>query len=268
MAPIEGRTVFPHAEREAYYPRPHAAHNRPHAPREDRDHQEMNTSPSLLPFQLFDDQADVQIIERRLPHWSQAGAVPFITWRTLDSMPAAVLDKWHASRGEWLRQNGINPKDPDWRNRLQSLEPSLVREFLTSFWNRWHDDLDSGHGACVLRNPELAKIVADSLHHFDGVRYLMFDFVVITNHVHILAAFPNEESMLAQCESWKHFTATRINRQLDLRGRFWQQDGFDHLVRTERQFLYLCDYIATNPMRAGLRQGQYIHYSKLLQGRR
>jgi hypothetical protein len=32
------------------------------------------------------------------------------------------------------------------------------------------------------------------------------------NHVHLLAAFANEEAMLSQCESWKHYTARAINR--------------------------------------------------------
>jgi hypothetical protein len=35
-----------------------------------------------MPFRLFDYDADVAIVERKLPHWSQAGTVAFITWRT------------------------------------------------------------------------------------------------------------------------------------------------------------------------------------------
>jgi len=78
------------------------------------------------------------------------------------------------------------------------------------------------------------------------------------------ASFPDEAAMLAQCESWKHFTAMKINRRQKRRGRFWQQDGFDHLVRSEEQFEYLRKYIASNPSRAQLRPGEYIHYSRAL----
>ncbi|MBI3823733.1 MAG: transposase [Planctomycetes bacterium] len=91
-----------------------------------------------------------------------------------------------------------------------------------------------------------------------------FDFVVMPNHVHMLAAFPDQKAMLAQCESWKHFTAVPINRRLGRKGRFWQQDAFDHLVRSEEQFWYLRDYIANNPVQAGLRPSEYMHYSKPL----
>ena len=139
------------------------------------------------------------------------------------------------------------PARSNWREQLQALGGSKAREVLDALWNRWEDSLDTCHGACVLRNAELARIVADSLLHFDGERYMMLDFVVMPNHVHILVSFPNEQSMLTQCESWKHFTATQINRRMNRRGRFWQQDAFDHLVRSERQFWYLRDYIAANP---------------------
>ena len=68
------------------------------------------------------------------------------------------------------------------------------------------------------------------------------------NHVHVLAAFPTEEAMLEQCESWKRFTARQINRLLNRRGRFWQQDVFDHLVRSPEEFERLRAYIAENPI--------------------
>jgi type I restriction enzyme R subunit len=116
----------------------------------------------------------------------------------------------------------------------------------------------------VLRSVELAKIVAESLRHFDDDRYLLFDFVVMPNHVHVLAAFSDEDAMLEQCESWKHYTATRINRRLTQHGHFWQQDGFDHHVRNENQFDGLRRYIAENPQKARLREGEYKHYSRPL----
>ncbi len=218
----------------------------------------------LLPFHLFDDHADVAVFMRKLPHWSQPGAVAFITWRTLDSMPAAVVKQWFADRDHWLRAHAIEPARPNWREKLYQLDRRLVSAFLETFGNRWQDALDECHGACVLRTPELAKIVANSLRHFDGNRYLMLDFVVMPNHIHLLAAFPDEDAMLAQCESWKHYTATQINRRLKQHGRFWQQDGFDHLVRNEDQFAYLRRYIAENPHKARLRDGEFEHYSRPL----
>ena len=136
-----------------------------------------------------------------------------------------------------------------------------MAEYHERFTTKWHEHLDAGHGACVLRQPELAKIVHDSLLHFDGDRYEMLDFVIMPNHVHLLACFPYKAAMLEQCESWKHFTATQINRRLGTKGRFWQQDAFDHLVRHEAQFRRLQHYIADNPAQAGLREGDALVWS-------
>jgi putative transposase len=218
----------------------------------------------LWPLQLFDPSAGFAVVERRLPHWTQAGTVCFITFRTADSIPADVLRGWHADRDRWLRTHGIDPAFPDWRDSLRQLDRDLQCEFARTFSDRWHRELDSCSGACVLRRPGLARIVADSLLHFDGARYEMHDFVVMPNHVHLLAAFADERGMLDQCDSWKHFTAREINRSIGVHGRFWQQDGFDHLVRTVKQWESFQRYIAANPAKAGLRPGEFIHFSKSL----
>ncbi len=216
----------------------------------------------LFPFHLFDPDGDVRIAQRRLPHWSQAGTICFITFRTCDSMPQAVLDAWFADRAQWLRTHGIDPDDPHPMTALQALGRRTAREFLGQFWNRWHDALDAGHGACELRRGEHSAIIADSLHSFDGERYLLHDFVVMPNHVHALCSFADDEAMLRQCESWKRYTARRINERLGQRGRFWQKDAFDHLVRSEEQFEFLRRYIANNPKQAGLKVGEFVHYTR------
>jgi type I restriction enzyme R subunit len=215
-----------------------------------------------MPLRFFKRDAEYSIKERRLPHWSQAGAIAFITWRTHDSMPIEVLDRWHIDRARWLSSHHIDATQATWREQLELLPSAKAHEFYDLFDNRWHDALDCCYGECVLRDEKLAAIVAKSLRHFDGEHYLILDFVVMPNHVHLLASFPNDETMLKQCESWKHFTATQINRKLGRKGRFWQQDGFDHLVRSEEQFDYLRRYIAANPVRAALGSGQFVHFTR------
>ena len=218
----------------------------------------------LWPLQTFDRQADFSIVERKLPHWSQAGCLCFITWRTVDSIPKSVLNRWHADRDTWLRNHGIEPNHEGWKLQLSELDQSLQREFVKTFSERWHRHLDACHGDCPLKDPEISNIVAASLHKFDEHRYLLTDFIVMPNHVHLLAAFADEDGMLTQCESWKHFTAREINRRLGLSDRFWQQDGFDHLVRTEEHFDGFRRYIASNPMKAGLKSSESTHFSKEL----
>ena len=212
----------------------------------------------LLPF---DPQAEFSVVERRLPHWSQAGAVAFITWRTWDSMPRVVVDRWIAERENWLRDHGIDPES-DWKPLIDRLPPEQQRELQRIMAERWDQELDHCHGRCVLRDPQAARIVGESLRHFDGDRYSMSDFVVMPNHVHVLASFCDHDGMLKQCDSWKHYTAVRLNKLVGRRGRFWEVDAFDRLVRDADEFEHYRRYIADNPRRARLRPGEYLHYAR------
>lgn len=215
-----------------------------------------------MELQFFDPASEVFITHRKLPHWEQPGAVYFITFRTQDSLPKDVISRMRTERCLWLRARGIAPDDPGWRVALAQLSVAEKKAYHAAFTNRWFDLLDEGHGECVLRRPALSQIVADSLRFFDGDRYLMKSFVVMPNHVHLLAQFPTEGGMKAQCESWKRFTATAINRALRRQGYFWEGESFDHLVRSEEQYYHLLRYIAENPGKARLSAGEYAYYRK------
>jgi type I restriction enzyme R subunit len=218
-----------------------------------------------LPLRTFDRQDDFTIVARSgLPHWAQAGTICFITFRTWDSLPRPVLHQWLKLRNAWLREHGIDALAGDWRIRIADLPPVERDELRAIVSERWENALDECHGQCVLRQPALAEIVANSLLHFDEQRYVLTDFVVMPNHVHLLASFPTEEALLEQCDSWKHFTAVQINRRLGRQGRFWEEDQFDHLVRSPEWFDHYRRYIGDNSDRARLQPGEYVHFSKAL----
>jgi type I restriction enzyme R subunit len=122
------------------------------------------------------------------------------------------------------------------------------------------DYLDRGYGACALRNQPAAELVAGALRHFDGDRYHLGDFVVMPNHVHLLVCLLGATEIEAQCQSWKKYSAGQINRLLGRSGRFWQEESFDHLVRSPEHFERLERYIAENPAKAGLPEGEYLHW--------
>jgi putative transposase len=199
-----------------------------------------------MSFELFDPQGEVRITLGNLPHWYQPGATCFVTFRTADSLPRDVADQWHRRRRDWLERHGIDPHMPRWNAALRGLPENVQSEFHATFSREFLEHLDKGHGACVLRRRELAQIVADSLRHFDGQRYLLGDFVVMPNHVHLLVMPLGDTDIQAQCSSWKRFTATQINRVLQQTGEFWQTESFDHLVRSAAQFERIQRYIAEN----------------------
>jgi type I restriction enzyme R subunit len=206
----------------------------------------------------FDPKGEILISEHCRPHWSQAGAVVFITFRTQDSIPRQVVKRWDQEKLEWLRQRGFD-RAGQWSEIVPLLPENVRAEFSETFNHQRDVFLDSCHGRCVLKRPNLSRIVADALLHFDGQRYRMGDFVVMPNHVHLLAAFATADTMRSQCDSWLHYTAAQINRLIGEKVKFWQQEPFDHLVRNLEQYEYLRRYIADNPRKAGLKLDEYYH---------
>ncbi len=215
----------------------------------------------LMLGELFDPKSELLIYEHCRPHWSQAGSVVFITFRTEDSIPREVIARWDRQKKEWLQHRGYHSDNP-WSVVIEEISEKDRTEFQKVFRRCREEFLDTCHGRCLLRRAILARIVADSLLHFDGQRYRMGDFVVMPNHVHLLAAFPTAEAMKEQCDSWLHYTAFRINQLTSEKGKFWQQEPFDHLVRSPEQYDYLRSYIADNPQKAGLKTGEF-YYRRL-----
>jgi putative transposase len=216
-------------------------------------------------FELFDPDADVRIEKgTNLPHWYQPGVSYFVTFRTEDSMPVEVSRRWYAQRADWLQRHGISMTNRNWRGGLDRLNVALRREFHETFSRQYLEALGKGHGACVLRQKELSQIVAKSLLHFDGDRYHMGDFVVMPNHVHLMVCLLGRTDIEAQCTSWKRFTAKQINQELQDKGRFWQEESFDHLIRSPEQFEAIQRYIAMNPEH--LRPGDFHLYQRKVAG--
>jgi REP element-mobilizing transposase RayT len=215
-----------------------------------------------MQFQFFDATSEVYITYRRLPHWEQAGCTYFITWRTTDSIPEHVLRRWKVERAVWLRKRGLDPQDPCWREQLRTLTRADRRSYHEHFTRPWMERLDECRGQCLLRRPEISQIVADSLASGDGASYLLGDFVVMPNHVHVLVQLPGEGQLKPQCKSWKRWTAREINAATGTSGRFWQPESFDTLVRSESHFEHLRAYIAANPAVAELKSGEFHYYRK------
>lgn len=214
-----------------------------------------------MQFELFDPLGDVRITAGNLPHWYQPGVTYFITFRTADSISAEVAELWYRRRDDWLLRHGIDARQSTWQMAFRRLPEGLQKEFHATFSHEYLEYLDRGHGACPLRRPELNNIVAESLRHFDGDRYHLGDFVVMPNHVHLLVSLLRCCDVEEQCYSWKKFTAAKINRALGRHGRFWQEESFDHLVRSPAEFDHLRRYISDNPRKAKLHPGEYVSYS-------
>jgi REP element-mobilizing transposase RayT len=103
-----------------------------------------------------------------------------------------------------------------------------------------------------------AEVVAGALRHFDGVRYKLYAWCVMPNHVHVVF-LPFEGFSLSDIvHSWKSFSAQRINSSWGRRGTLWQREYYDHLIRNGEQFSRAVRYVAENPERARLKEWKWV----------
>jgi putative transposase len=160
--------------------------------------------------------------ERRLPHWDLVGQPLFVTFRSQGSLPASRV-----------------------------FSPSLLtdgKRFVTM--DRLLDKADAGPR--YLGMPEIAGLMVAYIR--DGEqrfrRYELHSFVVMPNHVHMLVT----PSVVAT--KWlgplKGFTAHEANRILGRTGTFWQDESYDHVVRSGAGLERVRRYIENNPVKAGL----------------
>ena len=108
-------------------------------------------------------------------------------------------------------------------------------------------------GSFYLRQPAIAGMIVEAIQYNANIlgHYALHAFAVMPNHVHLLATPAVELPKLTK--SLKSITAKRANAILTLTGTpFWQEESYDHLVRSEPEFEKIRNYIEANPVRAGL----------------
>lgn len=88
-------------------------------------------------------------------------------------------------------------------------------------------------------------------------RIRLYAAVVMPEHVHLLL------QPLQDAEGWsfplvdilqclKGATAHRINKLLGISGPLWEEESFDHILRSDESLREKCEYIRQNPVRRGL----------------
>jgi len=150
--------------------------------------------------------------------------VQAITFRLADSLPAKLRSEWH----------GLLP-----------VKSSSQRSGMQAY-------LDRGRGSCVLRNPEVAKVVEGSFLFGDGPRYRLLAWVVMPNHVYVVVEMVAGVRLASIVQGWKSFTAHRVNRMLHRQGPLWSRDYYDRYIRDEDHLRNAILYVHNNPVLAGL----------------
>jgi len=135
---------------------------------------------------------------------------------------------------------------PSYRRRLPHLQRDYKAIFVT--FRTW--------GSLVL--PEAARdVVLKSCLHDHGVKLRLHAAVVMPDHVHlILTALADptgqQYSLLEILQSLKGASAHAVNKLLGRQGPVWQDESFDHVLRSNESLLEKIEYVRQNPVRKGL----------------
>lgn len=143
-----------------------------------------------------------------LPHFDAPDAEHAVTYRLADAFPLDALER--------MRQEHAAFPDGERGRRLRG----AIERFA-----------DSGTGACLLTQQACATIVCDNWRRFDGVRHDLLNWVVMPNHVHLMIRVIAGYPLSGIVNSWKSYSASRINRLLKRSGPVWMADYWDRFIR-------------------------------------
>jgi len=164
---------------------------------------------------------------RNLPHWQPEGAPVFLTWRLYGSLPCGTVTLDCA---------------------LPARE-SAGRRFVMA--DRLLDQAKTGPK--WLRDERVASCLVDIIAR-GGTELRQFQlhaYVIMPNHVHLLIT--PAASITKIMRGIKGVSARDANRILGREEKaFWQDESYDHWVRSEQEFARIRVYIEMNPVSAGL----------------
>jgi putative transposase len=193
---------------------------------------------------------------RHLPHIQPPNASYFVTFRLAGSLPKEVIIR-------------LKNKQQELERELEKIEDNTEREkklrsARTKHFKVFDEYLDKVHtGPFWLKNENVASVVSQALHFFNGKKYDLIAYTIMPNHVHMVF-YVGRDSVSPRrlgespyivtdiLHSIKKYTALQANRILRRSGQFWQHESYDHIVRNRSELTRIVTYILNNPVNAGL----------------
>jgi len=108
-----------------------------------------------------------------------------------------------------------------------------------------------------LREGGLRPLAGEGARATPPPRIHLYAAVIMPDHVHLLFLPLRDENdrpfaMVDILQCLKSTTAHRINRLLRTSGPVWEEESFDHVLRSDESLREKSEYIRQNPVKAGL----------------
>ena len=105
---------------------------------------------------------------------------------------------------------------------------------------------------CFVDDEDRLRYLAALLHASERARCAIHAYVLMTNHVHLLATADDALAPSRMMQSLGRKYVQHFNKRHDRTGTLWEGRHHCGLIDSERYFLQCSRYIETNPVRAGM----------------
>lgn len=166
---------------------------------------------------------EVPAPRRFLPHIDLIGYYQFVTFRTHDSIDNYI---------KRVRNEDISNQEKEYK----------IDKYI-----------DLSTKGCYL-NGDILEYLKDFFLNKDKSFYNLVAFCVMPNHVHIL--FKQNDELKKIMKVLKGSTSFHINKILERKGTFWEENYYDKVIRDEDHFHTVYDYIKNNAVKANLKDAK------------
>ncbi len=198
---------------------------------------------------------------RHLPHYQPPDSDYHVVFRLKGSLPARVIAELKREREGFERSLQRVRSGHERRAQYIACQQAYLERFDTQL-------AASVSGPFWLGDSAVASIVSDALAQRHGLDYTLHASTVMPNHVHMVFTTvgrdPAEEGPPERDANVLHApithiighlkgsTARQCNLALERNGPFWQDESYDHVIRTPDELERIIWYVLENPVKAGL----------------
>ena len=174
------------------------------------------------------------------PHWVVDHGRYAVTLRCRGALPKAVQER--------LREIGAT---------LRSIKPASEE---AQAWHRrqfavLENALDRADGFCPFTAPIAAHAMIQFLKTYADEGLSFDHWVIMPNHLHLITLPFTCSRIDAFRSAWRRFkslSARAMNQAIRREGPFWQSSQYDRWIRNPVEFERWQNYLARNPVKAGL----------------
>jgi putative transposase len=117
----------------------------------------------------------------------------------------------------------------------------------------YHVTSEINHGETALLAPQFTDLFLSFVKKAKAkFRFQLWDFCIMDNHIHFLIK-PGKDGNLSRIMQWIKCNFAKVwNKAHGLKGHVWGERFFSRIIGGIADFLRVREYIAENPVKAGL----------------